>query len=208
MDHRPVFWDAIKPYTEVSPSGYRRPNDGPTNQYVPHYRDNASVTRNNIIGSELRQSLWFTPATGDEAPNVDNTMTGYYADGFFDRHEITDGLGAFWEGGTPAKEGKKSIVFNNTQNMAGIGRVFFNPVEGSDHFNASLFFPVTGYRDPYQKIIYNQGYEGIYQTTRMVEHDTNKRTYNSGLFNFKRDVPPAARGTEMTSIYPIRPVLN
>ena len=112
-------WDAGKVANETCPFGYRRHNDGITSGW----------TSNDIAGSETRQSLWLNPQSGGGG-NIDNSVWGYYADGWFDRRAI----------------GQHISVAAGTRNMAYIGRLFFNPLPASGSYKASLFFPAAGMR--------------------------------------------------------------
>ena len=108
---------------ETCPPGFRRPIDGPLNNYY---------LPGNVADSELRQSLFLdpVPSTGSSATN---SLYGYYADGFFDRGMIANGIGS--------SAASNSTVATGTLNIAHIGRLFYNP---NNH--ASLFFPSSGYR--------------------------------------------------------------
>jgi len=108
---------------ETCPNGYRRPNDG----------NNTAFSSGNVNGSEIRQSLWANPPASNNT-NSDNSIWGYYADGYFDRSQPITSLGT---SATPL-----SAVATNSVNVAYAGRLFFNPIS-----NASLFFPSGGYRE-------------------------------------------------------------
>jgi len=128
---------------ETCPQGYRRPTDGPTN----------ANARGDIANSEIRQSLFMNPRTGTST-NRDNSAWGFYADGFFDRRPISG----------------KTHVAGNTNDVAWIGRIFFNDIWGSTHYNASVFFPAAGYRErggsnpPHNQRLSHEGREGHYMT--------------------------------------------
>lgn len=131
---------------EVCPSGYRRINDG------------SEITVSNITAatSELRQSLFYTPADG-----VVNTMTnassGYYADGFFDRRQIKN---------SPTGEIGTTVSYypgtNNALNakIAYSGTLLYNPTTW-----ASVFFPTTGGRDRTDGSLTKTGRYGYYWTS-------------------------------------------
>ena len=125
------FWRDLQVGQKVSPENYvindlsynfGRINDGTISGY----------NRNGLISSsELRQSLWLNPISGSGNTNSDNLVSGYYADGFFDRNIIVaSNTGAV-----------KSTVLADTGNVAYAGRLFFNPIT-----YASLFLPSCGYR--------------------------------------------------------------
>jgi hypothetical protein len=117
----PNTWSATG--NETCPSGYRRPNDGSTTA-----QEGGSNT-----ASEMRQSLYASPPSGVTAYN-DNSVFGYYADGFFDRRKIVSfSSGTFVS--VPA-----SVSIGNSM-IAYIGVLFYNA-----NTNASLFFPTAGER--------------------------------------------------------------
>jgi hypothetical protein len=96
---------------ETCPDGYRRPDDHST-----------------ISASEIRQSLWLDPPTG-QTNNRSNYLYGYYADGFYDSLHVTR-IGS-----------SVGIVRYEQDDAAYGGGLFYNPVT-----KASLFFPVSAFR--------------------------------------------------------------
>ncbi|MDR2585603.1 MAG: hypothetical protein LBC84_05190, partial [Prevotellaceae bacterium] len=129
-----VGWDLTQPgittwdpsLTETCPTKYRRPNDGGDpnpNGYV--------------LGSEVRQSLYSTPKTNStsDADTRENSVWGYYADGFFDRRLISSSPGT-------GANASKSAVSTSNNKVAYMGRLFFN----SKTF-ANLFLPASGARN-------------------------------------------------------------
>ena len=131
---------------ESCPSGYRRPKDtdvgaSQSNQYGP------------VAGSEIRQSLWDNPQAtdsgGNTPNNTDNVVFGYYADGFYDRNKVVRS--------GPAGNGHVAL---GTAKVAFGGRLFFNP-----NTNASLFFPLAGYRDHNGTLHNNDTSTGYYWTS-------------------------------------------
>jgi len=125
-----LYWNTIENTQETCPAGYRRPTDG-------SITDNESCI--SIPNSEMRHSLFYNPKTGyNNADDISNSVWGYYADGFFDRRQIVNAKGLSAE--------NSSATSVNDRYVAYIGRLFFNPVAGSDHYCASLFFPTTGVR--------------------------------------------------------------
>jgi hypothetical protein len=135
-------WNTLAANHETSPSGYRRVNDGSISSLE---------TASNIANSELRQSLFSRPrADWTYGSDVNNSTWGYYADGFFDRRLITD----------------NATVSSGSRNIAHIGRLFFNPVAESDHYNASLFFPAAGFLSGNASgMLAQEGIEGMYWTS-------------------------------------------
>jgi len=121
------FWNAYMATHETCPEGYRRPNDGSIS---------AANTIGAVAGSEFRQSLWLNPPTGLDGivGDISNNVTGYYADGFFDRRQIVGAPGNY-------DPGSNSSVSVANAGIAHRGYLFFNP-----NNNASLFFPSAGVR--------------------------------------------------------------
>jgi hypothetical protein len=147
------LWDAIKAEHETCPPEYRRPNDGATYGFEPCI---------NIYSSELRQSIFHDPKPGrNYDSDLKNTSWGYYADGFFDRRQIVSSVTgeAF------------STVAVNTRDVAYIGRLFFNQIDGSSHYGASIFFPAGGNRQLQDGALLNAGFDGSYWSSSR---------YNSG----------------------------
>ncbi len=114
---------------ETCPAGYRRPTDGPVDRNWPN---------TDISDSEVRQSLWYEPMTGQLVYNRTNSFWGYYADGWFDRRPLEKML---------TGDTSPTIASKGTPDAAYAGHLFYNPFFDSDHYNASLFFPAAGYRD-------------------------------------------------------------
>ena len=111
------YWSTLAAQHETCPVGYRRPNDGPI----------TTNSNGDVIGSEMRQSLFEKPETGATimASMYENSCKGCYADGFLDRYGFYG-----------------NVVSQNTEDRAAVGRLFFNPTT-----NASLFFPGEHYRN-------------------------------------------------------------
>ena len=119
-----LYWNALSATNETCPNGYRRPNDGSISAL--------NTATFGLAESELRQSLMLGPKSSVSSFYVsDNYKYGYYADGFFDRRQIT----------TPTVESSatNSVVADNTGKVAYMGGLFFNPYN-----NASIFFPSAG----------------------------------------------------------------
>jgi hypothetical protein len=143
------FWSAIKANHETCPNGYRRPTDG---------AENATVSGSNISNSEMRQSLFQKPKVGvTTTSDISNSMEGYYADGFFDRRRLVNGVG---DGDLINK-----IVAAGSREVAYYGRIFYNTIYGSDRYNASLFLPYPGVRYNTTGVLSNTGTFGGYWTT-------------------------------------------
>ena len=121
-----AFWDNLKGDNETCPDGYRRPNDGHTN----------IATTGTVALSEIRQSLWFNPQNAGVS-NTENSVWGYYADGFFDRRWVTYPSGV--------SGSVNSTVAAGTKNVAYVGRLFFSPGTATLP-NQSVFIPAAGYR--------------------------------------------------------------
>ena len=143
-----VPWTSTTPTVasahETCPAGYRRPNDGTTTFLI---------TTPVVAMSEVRQSLYSSPPSTTSS-SVVNSVWGYYADGFFDRREITGGPAG------STSPGVNSSVSVADRNIAHIGRLFFNPTT-----QASLFFPAAGYRTYNTGTLTSAGATGYYPTT-------------------------------------------
>jgi len=130
------YWDGG--IDETCPTGWRRPQDG--NTISSHNSTGA------VAGSEMRQSLWLNPQSGTES-SYNNSVWGYYADGYFDRREIS--ASACFYTNTAVNSSNKEVAY--------IGNIFFNPTT-----NASLFFPAAGRRNFYNGSFDYAGYGGYY----------------------------------------------
>jgi len=94
---------------------------------------------NNYRRPELRylnKILYTHPKDGNGIDANENSVWGYYADGFFDRREISNG----------------STVADATRNVAYTGRLFISPDN-----NGSVFFPAAGYRSYNNGILTGRG---------------------------------------------------
>jgi len=135
---------------EVCPVGYRRATDSAN----PTTAQGTGI----VAGSEMRQSLWLNPPS-DTISNTNNSVWGYYADGYFDRRNPVSSLGLI---STPF-----SAVNTNSIEVAYEGRLFFNPIT-----NASLFFSAGGFRYDNSGQLFNAGGRARYWTS------TSKSTNN------------------------------
>ena len=147
------FWNTLTNTQEVCPPYYRRPNDGTMTALNPNGGP--------ATDSEMRQSLWLNPSTGAGGihGNPDNSVFGYYADGFFDRREINNGQGT--------SAGSNSTVSVSNGEIAHIGRLFYNPFN-----NASLFFPAAGIRSGSNGALSNSGMNGEYWSATLSSDNT------------------------------------
>lgn len=139
---------------ESCPKGYRRPNDGnPRKIFDSNY--NPIWYDDDIKNSELRQSLWLFPLHKAERSDFSNQLTGYLADGYFDRHEITT-----IEATQAAIKGTKGIVRTGTTDIAFRGYLLFNPLN-----YASIFLPFSGFYNAGSNLtIVYRGGEGYFMT--------------------------------------------
>ena len=157
-----TYWSSSRLENETSPAGFRRVNDGSISAYTN--------SNSNISASELRQSLFMGPlvngATGSTT-NKHNTIYGYYADGFFDRREL----------GTPVNGKLNSAVAEGTRDFAYSGRLFVNQNINGDHYNASLFFPLAGWRNSSTGALSQAGDIGYYWTSSLSAANTASALY-------------------------------
>ena len=156
-----ALWDAS--HTETCPTNYRRPEDGANTAYN---------TTGYVAGSEMRQSLWWKPQIGNGAPadNRENSVWGYYADGFFDRREIGNGAGT-------NLAGTNTSVSTANSRIAHIGNLFFNPDPTSTHYNASVFFPAAGFRSNTDGSLGGAGNYGFYWSSSSFSAGNSWRLY-------------------------------
>lgn len=127
---------------ESCPPGYRRPRDGSDDIYrTSSYNNTGDATTPKAEISEIRQSLWLYPRNygATQTNNKSNFRYGYYADGYFDRHEIKKPT-------VGNKNEDNSAVWANIDgssdayyNIAFAGTLLFNPYN-----HASLFIPKPG----------------------------------------------------------------
>ncbi len=154
--HQAQFWSEIGADHETCPPGYRRPTDGPTSSSVITNDGNALVPI-----SEQRQSLWLNPQEGTQM-NGDNALSGYYADGFFDRREIVS-----------ASSTNTAVSLDAGDSRVGYaGILFYNSAS-----NASLFFPLTGLRSQQNGSISMHGLFGYYWTASAYQEPTSMHPY-------------------------------
>ncbi|MDR1371631.1 MAG: hypothetical protein LBJ17_00690 [Dysgonamonadaceae bacterium] len=153
------YWNSIEASHETCPSGWRRPNDGVT--------DNTQADNsNNIDKSEMRQSLYAVPKSYPSSMGeTTGRAWGYYADGYFDRRPIVNGISI--DGG-----GAKSAVSNTTKDVAYIGALLFNAANG----NRSLFMPAAGSLggEDYGGAYYS-GFSGYYWSSSTSANTNNAR---------------------------------
>ncbi len=116
----PGYWSSY-PKWETCPPGYHRPDDGSTSGPVDEYLPDV------ITNSEARQSLWLNPQIGI-TNNTDNSVYGYYADGFFERHKIT--------GLTSDGNFLPNFYTGSGTEVAFVGTLLYNPAT-----YASIFMP-------------------------------------------------------------------
>jgi hypothetical protein len=150
-----------------SPVGYAYPNDGSTSTDVPESANPPTASSNNVRNSEIRQSLWLNPQSNRGVNNIENFVSGYYADGFFDRRQIV----------ASTVGEANSVVSTHNNSVAYRGGLFYNPAT-----NASLFFPMQGYRGatvdgslgvPLRSVLGVTGQNGRYWTTSFRTYATN-----------------------------------
>ena len=149
------YWN---PAWDACPQGYHRPSDWHLNT-TQHGPGGTQA----VPYSEMRQSLWETPPTTPTG-NIENSVWGYYADGYFDRLRLSTSIG---QSGYTVPQ---SAVSTNSINVAYVGQLFYNP-----NNNASLFFPAGGYRHFQNGGLYNAGARARYWTSTSYGN-TNQNT--------------------------------
>ena len=156
-------WESVKdpyaPNNETCPTGYRRPNDGFTN----------IASTGAVSESEIRQSLFLNPHGPTVAHNTDNSVWGYYADGFFDRRRITYANGS-------VGASNSTVAYNSQKDVAHVGRLFFSP--HTAHLpNHSVFFPAVGYKRSSDGWLQQAGVQALYHTTAVQTGNINTIYY-------------------------------
>jgi len=179
-----TFWISLSSNHETCPPGYKRPNDGSIFTLAPN-------TSTPIVGSEMRQSLWLNPQSGNNNSNIDNFVWGYYADGFFDRRQIGSGPGIM---SIPA-----TAVSTTGEQVAYIGGLFYNPAN-----YASLFFPAAGNRaaagDP-SGVLVSTGAVGYYWTSSVEKLGDSSPNYIDYSWNMSFGVlSPVLRSAMSRSV--------
>jgi hypothetical protein len=146
-----------------SSANFRRPTDGANNTTAHSSGD--------IAGSEMRQSLFEDPPSGTTGYSFVGMVSGFYADGFFDRRSHTHA--AYGYNGAA-----NTAVSITTKDVAYIGKLFYN----RDN-KRSLFFPLSGYRDYKGKTTAGTlriaGSQGNYWSSSSVDTDRGWLMYIS-----------------------------
>lgn len=142
-----TFWDVLGPDNETCPPGYRRPNDG----------GNSGSNTGTVALSEYRQSLYFNAPEGPATEVLDNSVWGYYADGFFDRRATFTSYNGI----------SSSTVAKGTRDIAYAGLLIFNPTT-----HASVFFPAAGGRNGGDGSLYATGTYGRYWSSSSNANST------------------------------------
>ena len=85
--------------------------------------------------SEIALSLLANPSNN----NLNNSVWGYYADGYFDRRALQTANGVYATA--------NNAVNKDSYKVAYAGRLFYNNVTGNSRLHSSIFFPGNGYRN-------------------------------------------------------------
>ena len=132
---------------EPCPPGYRHPSD----------------SLRSPLTSEIRQSWYATPNSDTYGPAhpagivLDNSVWGYYADGFFDR--LTVGTSPNAVDSTTVGYDSSDLAEPGNAEVAYSGRLIYNPVT-----YASLFLPASGVRADANGALTSAGDMGGYWT--------------------------------------------
>ena len=157
----------VKNYFESCPADYRRPTDGGDTDYM----DATGEMDSNK--SETLQSLFSNIPTYTDN-NVQNSVWGRYADGFFDRQAIVNSLGL-----NPNPIPSAVSVDNSA--VAYIGRLFHNPTS----YN-SLFFPTSGNRYNSSGALSYAGGSGNYWSSSLSDTFSGWGLFISGSDTYRR----------------------
>jgi hypothetical protein len=129
----PAYWDILSSSYETCPQSYSLTTGTPVNFRRPNDGSTSTESSGAIADSEMRQSLWEVPQSG-QTISVIGSVWGFYADGFFDRRSHTHL--AYGTNGSA-----NTAVSILTKDVACIGRLFYN-----QDSNRSVFFPASGDR--------------------------------------------------------------
>lgn len=146
-------WSAISAVHETCPTigttNYRRPttDELPTSTTISEYK-------HSLLGINL---------------NATTGVVGYYADGFFDRRRIS----AQPYGSSGTSYYNDSAVAVSTTSVAYMGRLFYNDNTSSERNNASIFFPLGGYRQATANTLAEAGWFGSYWTSGLTTGKSN-----------------------------------
>jgi hypothetical protein len=163
----PVTWNRA---LEACPVGYRHPNDSLQSPAMSEIRQSWFYTPNSNLDTELSQP----------GGNLDNSLWGFYADGFFDRQTIVSSPNGV--DSTAVSFYSSDIADARNTGVAYAGRLLYNPIN-----KASLFLPAAGARNGGSSIgpLLGSGQTGIYWTST-----NNSPVYASAwaiAYRFTRD---------------------
>lgn len=204
------FWnpstgDKMAEYYEISPNGFERPSDGPTDQIATN-----SGSNENVYQSAWRMSLFTSLMKGNASSDtylypydqnykteiytpviLDNLIYGNYADGFFDRRPIQSGQ---------MIDGTNREATNNTTQYTGVsihnasaafrGVLIFNP-----NTDASLFLPAAGRRSNPDGSLEFAGQTGYYWSSSVapgwskIENDVEKGVILGNIWSMEFNYP-------------------
>jgi hypothetical protein len=150
--------EPFEPQHDACPPGWRRPSSESMTDEVP-------------------QSLWedTSGALTTENNTRNNTIFGYYADGWFDRRILEDSPRNFYVHAIGTLPVPASTVNPASADMAFHGNLYFNRSTG-----ASLFMPAAGYYNNIGYPLY-LGLRGLYWTSTMNNATSNS---DSGRFQY------------------------
>ncbi|WP_298649053.1 hypothetical protein [uncultured Proteiniphilum sp.] len=135
----PNYWDSYN--FETCPQGYRRPNHGSTSV---EQADDVSI-------SEIAQSFLFT-VHGQSQHHPQTWLSGYYADGFFDRRLTLSSGSVLHDGNAMVSSGAMTAYK---------GTLVYHPTT-----KASIFFPHTGIVVSSYGIIYDGQMTNLLTSTK------------------------------------------
>lgn len=167
--------------SDPCPPNYRRPRDG--------------VDGNSgfVVGSEMRQSLWYYPKNSSGSSDYFNTIRGAIADGYYDRLLKTE---------SAVDKTYKAIVAGSGLRKAFIGTLIFNP-----HTNASIFLPAAGDIFFMNATLGNQGKDTYWwsATINTVNAWYGSMTYFSGQYTMDNYLSLSTNGFPIRCVAEVNP---
>jgi hypothetical protein len=138
----------------------------------PNYRRPTAGTSGNQTTEEFKNSLFVNAAIADGSSDLGNSIWGYYADGYFDRYQLSS------QQASATNRAKYAAVNAGTNgwDVAYAGQLFFDDEFGT---NASIFFPGAGQRHHHGFLIW-PGYGYYWSSSAIRDPETNGKYAETG----------------------------